>query len=354
MKKNAIKITFALVALAMLFTGCRQAGVYDYDLNRYITMGDDYKNLTLEIESMKITDQDVTNYINTSLLEEEADVEIVESGVLKNGDIANIDFVGYMDGVPFENGSGENFDLTLGSHSFIEGFEEGLVGAKIGDKVSLDLTFPDSYWNADMRSKEVTFEVKVNHVTKKDYPELTDELVKKISKGQYLTVKPFLAYVKESMEAQAKQYAENQKSKLVWAKLASQVEVKKYPQNEINSYIKNGENYYKLRAKASNISYEEYIQRSYDATPEEFRETLRVEAENTIKEEMICFEIVKREGITITEAEIASAAQSYMSQYNVSSITELDTTYGKGVAKKWALMDKALKFVLDNATIVEK
>lgn len=312
----------------------------------------EYKGIKVQTDFDEITDEDVIRRININYMEDYAELEKITEGTLKEGDVANIDFAGYKDGELFEGGSSEGYNLELGSGSFIPGFEEGLIGKKIGSEVDIPLTFPDTYWDESMRSAEVVFKVKINHVEKTNYPELTPDDAKRISKGKFDNVADLIADAKAEMVADNEKQIEYQKSLLAWEPVTESSEVLDYPQKEINAYVKNAENFYKLKAKNEGISYGDYLEQNYEATQKEFRETLTFQAETSVKEELICFEIAKREGIELTNADITKATSSYLSKYGFTSVTELEMAYGKGCAKKWALMDKVIAFIVENAEFV--
>ena len=166
-KLLALLLVFLLVLSTLAGCGKKEDDqlYYQYDMKEYMTVGD-YSN---EIDKTSSDYSYAADNFYDMTFGENLKSKVTE-GVVESGDTANIDYKGLLDGVAFEGGTASGYDLTIGSNTFIEGFEEGLVGAKIGEKVSLNLTFPTSYHSADLAGKAVVFEVTVNHVTRLGEP----------------------------------------------------------------------------------------------------------------------------------------------------------------------------------------
>ena len=176
----------------------------EYNVSDYLKIEDDaYKNLTVQVApAQKATDEEVNEEINTSITYLEDYDEIVvkkTEGKVKSGDTVNIDYVGTKDGEAFDGGSAQGYDLEIGSGSFIDGFEEGLIGKEIGSEVDLNLTFPEDYGVEDLNGADVVFHVTLNYIA--EIPELTDELAKKLSGGEYDNVKDYVESVRSSIQS---------------------------------------------------------------------------------------------------------------------------------------------------------
>ena len=181
MKKQTVFMAAVLAAVA-LATGCgakKSEVKTDYvdDLSKYVTLGE-YKGLEYEETSTEVTDEDVQAELDY-LLESKADVEKIMDGTVADGDTVNIDFTGMRDGVAFDGGSGTGYDLTIGSNSFIDNFEEQLIGMKPGDTKEINVTFPDPYPNnPDLAGVPVVFEVTVNYICGENIiPEMSDQFI---------------------------------------------------------------------------------------------------------------------------------------------------------------------------------
>ena len=174
----------ALGCVVVCAAGCgkkdvRIADLKDVEVEEYVTLPD-YRNLDIQSpEKIEITDADVRSYINSRINEVSEMREL--TGTVENGDVVNIDYAGTIDGTAFEGGTAQAQLLEIGSGSFIEGFEEGLVGANVGDRKELSLKFPDGYRNPEVAGKDCVFSVKINHILK----EMTDEYVALVDAGYH-------------------------------------------------------------------------------------------------------------------------------------------------------------------------
>ena len=179
-------------------TEAASVSIYFNEINadEYVTLGD-YKGLEVVSNVVTITDADVDAYIEYMLsMSGGALEEVTDRDVVENGDVANIDYIGKKDGVAFDGGTAEGYDLGIGTGTFIPGFEEGLVGVKKGETVDLNLTFPENYSAADLAGAEVVFTVTVNGIYKEVTPEFTDEYVAELGIENISTVEEYRAYMK--------------------------------------------------------------------------------------------------------------------------------------------------------------
>ncbi|MBR2473477.1 MAG: FKBP-type peptidyl-prolyl cis-trans isomerase [Clostridia bacterium] len=233
MKKRILALLLAVVTLCPMLAACSDHYDYDSYLD-YIVLGDTSK---LSVNQTKLDDAVLSTYYG--YYKDEIDgktltsVELT-SGKVKFGDTVNIDYNGYLygqtavfeGGSTYENGTPKGTELQIGSGSYIDGFESGLIGYEVGDTVFLNLYFPEDYGKADLNGKQVRFEVKINKITKRyDYPEMTDETVKKQSGGTYNTVDEFKKGVKELTEKNE-----------IWAAYYELSKVKEWPKDELEEY----------------------------------------------------------------------------------------------------------------------
>ena len=181
-----------------------QASIYfkDIAVDDYVTLGE-YKGLEVLQSKQEVTQQDVDNFIHYTLEGYSELQPITDRDVVENGDTANIDYEGKKDGVAFDGGTAQGQDLVIGSGTFIPGFEEGLVGVKVGETVDLDLTFPEEYHSEELAGQKVVFTVTVNSISRHVDPELTDEFVAGLGIEGISTVAEFQEYAKQGLEDQA-------------------------------------------------------------------------------------------------------------------------------------------------------
>ena len=180
------------------------AAIYfkDIQVDDYVTLGE-YKGLEVLQSKQEVTQQDIDNFIHYTLEGYSELQPITDRDVVENGDTANIDYEGKKDGVAFDGGTAAGQDLVIGSGTFIPGFEEGLVGVKVGETVELNLTFPEEYHSEELAGQSVVFTVTVNSISRHVDPELTDEFVAGLGIEGISTVDEFQEYAKKGLEDQA-------------------------------------------------------------------------------------------------------------------------------------------------------
>lgn len=238
----------------------------DYKALDYVKLGD-YKGLEVTLASTDVTDEEVEQQVETNLNNNDKSEEIKE-GTVENGDVANIDYEGKLNGKAFDGGTAKGYDLTIGSGSFIDGFEDGLIGKKIGDTVDLNLTFPKDYSSTDLAGKEVVFTVKINSV--KRAPKLTDELAAEISNNEYKTAEAYNNYIKEDLEKTKKENQHNQELNDLVALAYQNATVNDYPQEMIDYQLEQVTSYYKSYADQYGMEYADFLKQQVGMTEEEF------------------------------------------------------------------------------------
>ncbi len=302
----------------------------------------DYKGIEVETEEPYIvTDEEVDIYINSYILpqhKQSVDDEITE------GDTVNIDYVGRMDGVAFDGGSAEGTDLTIGSGRFIDGFEDGLIGYKKGDKVDVNVTFPDPYEsNPDLAGKPAVFEVTVNDV--KRTPELTDAIVSELD-TECKTVAEYKRKLKDQFQENADYSARQALSYAAIEKVVENSEVS--PSEEavewkVKDLIKN---YFEpVILQSYGMSLDDVLA-AQGKTRADYEAELESVATDTVKQIMVADEVARLQNIVVTEADL----KEYADGNNV-SFDEFIDTFGRERAEQTVLEQKAIDFVVDNAVV---
>ena len=267
-----------------------------------------YKGLTATMEEVKVTAEDVKERL-AQLAERETRLVEVDRKA-KKGDIAVIDFEGFDNGVPFEGGKGENFDLELGSGSFVPGFEEQLVGMKTGQEKDLDITFPENY-TPELAGKPVVFHVKLNAVKAKEVPAMDDEFAKDVS--EFETLKELKADIKRQITADREKAAKSAFEDMLLDKVAEGMKVE-IPDAMIEEQVKGMMDSFKSRLQSQGLPYEQYLK--YTGTTEEaLRAEAMAPAEKQVRLGLAMEAIVKQEKIEATaeevEAEYGRVAEQY-------------------------------------------
>lgn len=309
-----------------------------------------YKGLEVEQVKEEVTDKQIERYLEA--LRREHVRLIPQERQARRGDIVLIDFTGVIDGKPFEGGRGEGYSLELGSGSFIPGFEEQLEGVGPGEEKTLKVSFPKDYRNKELAGKEAVFEVKVTEVKEKELPELNDEFIQEISEEE--TLEAYTASLRQKM---AEDLARRQKIDLenrLIEKVSegSQVELPTVlVERQLDQMLSEMESYLRYQG----LTMEQFLTVS-GRELSQLREERREEAARRVKGNLVLEAIIKKEGITIEEAEIDDQIKELASTYN-DRPERLKELFGKQgrleLMKQELLYRKAIDLLVDNAVIKE-
>lgn len=316
-KLIAICMTIMLCFGLLTLTGCdtkKEQPYSQYDLSEYITLPD-YDTYETSVPDVKITEDDIDEEIQARL-EDKATTETVTEGTVEEGDTVKISFKGTLaDGTTEDGMQSDGYTLTLGSGGMIEGFEEGLYGATIGETVTLDLQFPDPYENnEELSGQDVTFEVTVLSKDTKVVPELDESFIKENS--DVSTEEEYREYVKGQLEQDEYDNQLYDLKNSIYTKIVEETEVLQYPEAEVEEQVELLDSDY--RNMAENYGYddwEDFLSEYFGIDQAEYDEEIRVYAESIIKQEMIIYAIAEKEGIEVTEEEY----QDYMNEMLTSS-----------------------------------
>ncbi len=322
----------------------------EYKVKNHIKLGE-YKGIEVSVEKIVITDADVEAEILYEIENLNATEDVTDRDVVQEGDIANIDFEGLRDGVAFEGGTGTNYNLNIGAGGFIEGFEEGLIGKKVGEKVALDLTFPENYSNSpELAGQPVVFNVTINAIKKAVKPELTEEFVKNHTK--YASIAEYKKTMRELLETESQEIVEYNKQDNVLSAILEKAEIKSLPQTVVDFYAYQAENYYELNAAMRGMTLDDFLTQN-QTTREQFDTFIKTMAERQTKYELVQKAVANAEKLTVTDEEFQTAVDENMASADVATEEELFEKVSKELIKEDILLKKALKFVVDNAVIQE-
>lgn len=320
----------------------------DYKALDYVELGE-YKGLTVEVEPTAVSDDEVLKQIRANagsdILEE------VTEGTVEEGDTANIDYEGKLDGEAFEGGTAKDTDLEIGSGTFIPGFEDGLVGVKIGDTVDLPLTFPENY-TEELAGKDVVFTVTVNSV--KRMPELTDDLVNQITDGEYTDVASYKESVRKDLEDAKAASRPSEINNSLLTQIAATSTIKEYPQELVDYAANNMKNYYKQQAESSSMEFTDFLSTYFSMDEDTFNEQVDLVVKQNLRAELYLKAIAEAEDIELTDEEYEAKCEEYAENYGYDSVEKFKSAYTENEIRLSALEDKVLEFLSDNATVVEK
>lgn len=325
MKKRLAMMLAGVLAVSVALTGCQASkGLETDDLKIK-----QYKNVEVDAveKAEKVTDQDIEDYINSSL-ESSADSAEVTDRAVKSGDTATIDFVGKMNGEAFEGGSSTDYPLKIGSGSFIPGFEDSIVGHAIGETFDWNGKFPDDYNNAELAGKDVVFTITVKKIEESVVPELTDEYVQKVSEESD-TVDEYKKEVKKTLEKQNKETYEQTLTGNVWKAVVDNTEVKSYPEDEVDKIYEGLVEQYKTIASYNGADYETMIEQQMQTTVEEFEKKLRDSAKENVKQTMITKAIAEKEKIKVDDKSYKKQLQELAEMYGYESAEQIEEEVDK-------------------------
>ena len=276
-----------------------------------VTLGD-YLGVEIEKVDTKVTADDVKAELE-KVREQNARLVDVTSRGVKDKDQAVIDFEGFVDGVPFEGGKGTDYPLTIGSHSFIDNFEEQLIGAKIGKEVEVNVTFPENYQAAELAGKPATFKVTVKAIKVKELPKLDDDFAKDVS--EFETLADYKADIKKNLTEKKKEEAKREKEARAVAKAVENASME-IPEGMIKLQVNNMVNEFAQRLQMQGLSIEQYIQ-YMGSNHQQFMESLKPEAVTRIKNSLVLEAVVKAENITATEDDFEEEVKRMADMYKM-------------------------------------
>ena len=307
-----------------------------------------YKGIEISKVDNTVSEEDVEARLN-EMVNRNARLTSVEDKALENGDTAVIDFEWFENGVAFEGGKGENYNLVIGSNTFIPGFEDQLVGKKAGEEVEVNVTFPEAYHAENLAGKPVVFNVKVNDVKVKEVPALDDEFAKDTT--EFETLAELRADVKAKLEEQAKNAADAEMRNALVEKVSANTEVE-VPEAMVQHQIDNMlmELNYQLQYQGLNL--EQLLQMTGRGL-DELREERRADAERLVKSSLVLEAIAEKENVEANDADVDDELEKMAAMYNMevekikSSLRETDIEDIKGQIK----IRKTLDLLVENATI---
>ena len=274
----------------------------------------DYKSLEYKVEEVKVDDKEVDDQI-ADLLDKKADLELKEDGEVEDGDTTVIDFEGFVDGVAFEGGKGENYDLVIGSNSFIPGFESQMIGMKAEEERDINVKFPEDYHEESLKGKDATFKVTVHEIKKKVLPALDDEFVKELKFENVNTVEELKKYTLDRLTAQKEDNAKKDADEKLSEELIKLVEVE-IPEVMITSEEDNMVNQYEQRLIAQGLQLDQFLKIT-GQTRDQFKQTMKDDAEKRVKINLALEEIAKLENVQVSEEDINKEYDNMANMYGM-------------------------------------
>ncbi|HEP1404818.1 TPA: trigger factor [Streptococcus pyogenes] len=307
----------------------------------------DYKNLVVEVDASKeVSDEDVDAKIERE--RQNLAELIIKDGEAAQGDTVVIDFVGSVDGVEFDGGKGDNFSLELGSGQFIPGFEDQLVGAKAGDEVEVNVTFPESYQAEDLAGKAAKFMTTIHEVKTKEVPELDDELAKDVDEDVDTLEDLKVKYRKELEAAQETAYDDAVEGAAIELAVAN-AEIVDLPEEMIHEEVNRSVNEFMGNMQRQGISPEMYFQLT-GTTQEDLHNQYSAEADKRVKTNLVIEAIAKAEGFEATDSEIEQEINDLATEYNMPA-DQVRSLLSADMLKHDIAMKKAVEVITSTASV---
>ena len=344
-EKNIIPVDYPKIDVVEVGEG--KDFVYTAEVTVYpeVELGE-YKGLSVEKKTYEVTEEEVAKKLK-EMQEKNARVESKEEGTVENGNIAVIDFKGFVDGEAFQGGEGHDYSLEIGSKTFIDTFEEQLVGAKVNDTVEVNVTFPENYGKEELNGKPAKFEVTIKEIKVKELPELDDEFAKETS--EFDTIAELKADITTKLEAANAERADREFEEAVINAVAENAKVEipaVMVEKEVDKMVQN----LQQRLQYQGLNLEQYFQ--FTGTDEEkMREYMRENAATKVKVDLVLEAVEKAENIDATEEEIKEKAVEVAKMYSASEddkMVELLMQSQQAALRSDVITNKAVKFLLEN------
>lgn len=352
--KKYVKLTLCGLTALTVLTGCSkkeeaaettaqvETRAEITDFGKLVKLGE-YKGVEVTKLDTKVTDENVDDAIE-SILKANPEYIAITDRAAQNGDIVNIDFVGKKDGEAFDGGSSEGYKLELGSGSFIDGFESGLIGAEVGQMLALNLTFPENYHSADLAGQDVVFEVTVNGIEEKKDAVFDDAFVQRVS--EFANVDEYRADLLSKLQEEKEQVAEQQIENDAYFAALNNSEYE-LNQEAVDQYYDEQMEYHEAIFEMYGFgSLEDYISTVYGMEKSDFETYITESAENAVKEKLMMKGIQEAENMIVEDADIDAVAE----KLGLTADT-LKESYGEEKAKEYALFFKILDLIKTNAVV---
>lgn len=355
MKKRLVGFLVALSAMAML-TGCTDDSSKDIsklNIDKYLLSIGDYKNLEVEAQLHEVTEDDVNLTIQYMLASAPIN-EPVTGRALQVGDVSNIDFVGKIDGVAFDGGTGSNQELEIGSGQFIPGFEDAIVGMEIGEVRDIDVTFPEEYPVPDLAGKPAVFTVTLNSISEKVTPELTEEYVQGLGLEGVTTIDQFKASVKEQLMQSAE---DSYNTTLEAGAMNALLDVCEFsdevPSERYSYYYDSMVSEDTQQAEAIGTDLEKYVKAMYGfETVDEYYKNVEDYAIRAVHLDLATAKVLEAEKNKVTSKDVEECLKNDFADFGFASADEFKKNVNTEDLKSYLINKRAAEIVKSNASVV--
>lgn len=321
----------------------------DLKIEEYVTIPD-YASMTVKAEKPEVTDEVIENFINRNLL---TSYPVTDRKVAE-GDAVKIDYVGKKDGVAFDGGTAQGYVLNIGSHTFIDGFEDGLIGVMPGETVDLNLTFPEEYPAQELAGAEVVFTVTVHEIQESaDYASVTEEQLA-LMDSEYTSKEAVWESAKKSVEENAELSYQNNIGYAVMDNLMAESKFISMPEHLVEEELQNYNEYMEAMCEGYyGMDVETFVTNNYGIPMEEYNAQARQMCEATVNQYLVIEAVARAEGIEVSEDMIQERAAEEAEEFGYASAEELLDSVGRGAYRMYILQDKVMTKLKDMVTVEE-
>ncbi len=315
----------------------------------------DYSAVPVEEAAPSVSDAYVEYMVQYQLNNSATNEEVTDRDDVEDGDIVNIDYTGTKDGEEFDGGSATGYDLTIGSGTFIDGFEDGLKGHKVGEEVTLNLKFPDDYkQNEDLAGQDVVFKVKINKIQQKVVPALTDDWVAEQNISGVTTVDEYKDYVRQQLMQQAQStYDSDVQSKIAQYMVENSTFKKDPPQEMIDRLSESMKTYYNKYAQQYGMELDDFLKTFMNADEDNPEQIITDNATDSAKELLVMKVIADKEGLNPSRTEFNTQLSNYAAQAGYSSVDEFKKSEDAESVRESMMLQNVLEFLQKSAVVTE-
>lgn len=329
----------------------QEAYMDNLNVSDYVELGD-YLGVEVSVEAPYVEDAQVDSYIENVRNNNKIKNEVTNRAV-KDGDVTDISYVGKKDGVAFDGGTADNYELTIGSGNFIDGFEDGVIGMKTGETKDLNLTFPETYQNADLAGAEVVFTVTLNKIYEEELPELNDEFVTGLGVEDVATVEEYRQYVYDNLFKTAQAQHDMEVESAVLKVVRGNAKIKSIPEAMTERYYDRLVSNLTYQASMYGFDLATFMQYGYGMTTEQYEEEMKVSAQEAAEQVMVLQAIAEKEGMTISDEDMEADIEAKAGNYGYESADAYKEALGSEIKgyREYMMTEKLTAYLVENAKV---
>lgn len=355
MRKSSVRILIPLTA-ALILTGCSSSNaayLKNIKASRYVDVCD-YVGIEVEADQPEVTDEEVDLMVETTLENSTYNEEVTDRTEVEDGDIVSIDYVGTLDGEEFDGGSAEDYELTIGSGTFIDGFEEGLIGSNVGDTLELDLTFPDDYSEEDLAGQDVVFTVTINSILEEVVPELTDEWAAGLGYSGVDTVEDYEDYMYDYlMSLEESSFDSEVQDQLTTYVVENSTFKQDPPEAMLERFADEYTEYCETYASYYGLELDDFLVTFMGADEDDPEAAIDEYADEAARQLIVFKAISDKEGLNPSKSEWETELSVYAAYYGYESIEEFKEYEDAESVRENLMMNNVLGFLQENCVVVE-